>query len=136
VPQILSLYWEMLLRLLVKDRDKRRRIAHIAAGVIILIHAYEKYESDHQSYIFFIIAGLIFLTIALLHPLIEKKAPWIDGIFLVIEGILSIVVAIDYFGMGKKALPIAYLMLAVFQFFMAFRKSKKGIKQHKLSQLK
>jgi hypothetical protein len=126
----------MLLRLLVKDRNKRRRLAHIGAGIVILIHAYEKYESNHQSYISFTIAGLIFLTIALLHPLIEKKAPWIDGIFLVIEGILSIVVAIDYFGMGKKALPATYLALAVFQFFMAFRKSKKGIKHHKLGQLK
>jgi hypothetical protein len=66
----------MLLKLLFKNRDKRKRFAHIGAGIVILIHAYEKYESAHGSYLFFAIAGLIFLTVAILHPSIEKKAPW------------------------------------------------------------
>lgn len=34
----------MLLRMLFKNRDKRKRYAHIGAGVVILIHAYEKIE--------------------------------------------------------------------------------------------
>lgn len=121
----------MLLRLLVKNRDKRKQFAHIGAGLVILIHAYEKYESGHDSYKLFALAGIIFLAVAFLHPVLEKKAPWLDGVFFVIEGILSIVVAIDFFHMGKKALPITYLLLALFQFFMAFRKSKKGIEHHK-----
>ncbi|MEO7445052.1 MAG: hypothetical protein ABIU55_06090, partial [Ferruginibacter sp.] len=87
--------------MLVKDREKRKRFAHIGAGVIILIHAYEKYEAGHESYLFFGIAGLIFLAIAFLHPVIEKKAPWVDGVFLIIEGILSIIIAIDFFHLGK-----------------------------------
>lgn len=105
-------------------------MAHIGAGVVILIHAYEKYESGH-GYLLFSIAGLVFLTIALLHPVIEKKMPWVDGVFFIIEGILSLVVAYDFFHLGKKALPITYCLLAVFQFFMAFRKSKKGMEAHK-----
>jgi DNA integrity scanning protein DisA with diadenylate cyclase activity len=121
----------MLLRLLTKNRDKRKRVAHIGAGVVILIHAYEKYDSGHNSYILFGIAALIFLTVAILHPTIEKKAPWIDGVFFIIEGILSLVVAYEFFHVGKKALPITYLFLACFQFFMAFKKSKKGIEHHK-----
>lgn len=121
----------MLLRLLVKNRDKRKQFAHIGAGLVILIHAYEKYESGHDSYKLFALAGIIFLAVAFLHPVLEKKAPWLDGVFFVIEGILSIIVAIDFFHMGKKALPITYLLLALFQFFMAFRKSKKGIEHHK-----
>lgn len=121
----------MLLKLLFKNRDKRKRFAHIGAGIVILIHAYEKYESAHGSYLFFAIAGLIFLTVAILHPTIEKKAPWIDGVFFIIEGILSLIVAYEFFHVGKKALPITYLFLACFQFFMAFKKSKKGIEHHK-----
>ena len=121
----------MILRLLVKNKDKRKKIAHICAGIIILIHSYEKYESGHNSYILFGIAGILFLTIAILHPIIEKKAPWIDGFFFIIEAILSIIVAIDFFSMGKKALPVTYLLLAVFQIYMAFKKSKKGIELHK-----
>jgi hypothetical protein len=121
----------MLLRLLLKDREQRKRVAHIAAGILIFIHAYEKYESGHQSYIFFGIAGIIFSIIALLHPVIERKAPWVDAVFLVIEGILSIIIAIDFFHMGKMRLPIAYLFVAAFQFFMAFKRGKKGIAKHK-----
>ncbi|MEO7445158.1 MAG: hypothetical protein ABIT96_00855, partial [Ferruginibacter sp.] len=71
------------------------------------------------------------LAIAFLHPVIEKKAPWVDGVFLIIEGILSIIIAIDFFHLGKKALPITYLLLACFQFFMAFRRGRKGIEHHK-----
>ena len=124
----------MILDRLIKDTDKRKRFAHIGAGIVILIHCYEKYESGHGSYILFGIAGLIFLTIALLHPIIEKKAPWVDGVFFVIEAILSIIVALDYFHLGKKALPLTYLFLAIFQFYIAFKKSKKGIEHHKSSQ--
>ena len=117
----------MLLRLLIKNRDKRKQVAHIVAGAVILIHAYEKYEHGHNSYLPFTIAGLIFLAIAFLHPIIEKKAPWIDAVFFIIEGILSLIVAFDYFHAGKKALPVVYTLLSLLQFYMAIKKSKKGI---------
>jgi chromate transport protein ChrA len=119
----------MILDRIIKNREKRKKVAHIGAGIVIFIHAYEKYESAHNSYILFAIAGFVFLTIAFFHSVIAKKAPWVDGVFFIIEGILSVVVAFDYFHMGKKALPITYLLLAVFQFFMAFKKSKKGLSQ-------
>jgi intracellular septation protein A len=121
----------MLLRQFFKTREKRKRFAHIGAAVVIFIHAYEKFDHHNPAYIPFTIAGIIFLTVALLHPVIEKKAPWVDGVFFVIEGILSVIVAVDFFNAGKKALPVTYLLLAIFQFFMAFRKSKKGIEAHK-----
>ena len=120
----------MILRHLIKNRDKRKRFAHIGAGVVILIHSYEKFEGGHDSFKLFALAGLLFLSIAFLHPVIEKKAPWVDGVFLLIEGVLSIIVAIDFFHLGKKALPIVYVFLGLLQFFMAFRKSKKGIENH------
>lgn len=122
----------MLLRHLFKNREKRRRFAHIGAGIVILIHSYEKYEGGHDTYKLFLFAGLIFLSIAIFHPVIEKKIPWVNGLFFFIEGILSIVVALDYFHLGKKALPTTYIILGLFQFFMAFRKSKKGIEHHKI----
>ena len=121
----------MLLRRIFKDKHKRQRFAHIGAGFVILIHSYEKYESGHGSYQFFLIAGLIFVAVAFFHPVIEKKAPWIDGLFFFIEGVLSVIVAIDFFHMGKKALPYTYIFLALFQFFMAYKRALKGMQQHK-----
>ncbi|TAH05617.1 MAG: hypothetical protein EAZ17_00640 [Sphingobacteriales bacterium] len=121
----------MLLRHLFKNREKRKRVAHIGAAVVIFIHAYEKFDHHNPAYIPFTIAGIVFLLVALLHPVIEKKAPWVDGVFFVIEGILSIILAVEFFNAGKKALPVTYLLLAIFQLFMAFKKSKKGIEAHK-----
>ena len=120
----------MILRYFFKNRNKRKRFAHIGAGVVILIHSYEKFESGHDSYKLFALAGLVFLSIAFFHPVIEKKAPWVDGVFFLIEAVLSIIIAIDFFHLGKRALPIAYIFLGLFQFFMAFRKGKKGIEHH------
>ena len=117
-------------RRLIKNKDKRKRVVHIVSGAIILIHAYEKWDSGHHSYVYFTIAGLVFLTVALLHPVIERRVPWVDGVFFIIEAILSLIVAADYFHLGKKALPFCYLLVAVFQFVVAFLKSKKGIKHH------
>jgi hypothetical protein len=121
----------MFSKIFSRDKERRRRFAHIAAGLVILVHSYEKYDSGHDSYKMFAVAGIIFLIIALLHPVIEKKAPWIDGVFFVIESVLSAIVAIDYFHMGKKALPVAYVCLSIFQLFIAFKKSKKGMQLHK-----
>jgi len=121
----------MILNRFVKNPEKRNRIVHIIFGFIILIHALEKYETGHGSFLFFLIAGLVFIALAIFHPLLEKKYPWIDGVFFVIEGTLSLTVSYDYYHMGKKALPFVYIGVAMLQYFVAFRKSKKGLADHK-----
>lgn len=121
----------MLSKRLYRNRNKVKTFIHIIPGLLILAHSYEQYDSGHQSFIFFAIAGLLFLTIAIFHPIIEKKIPWVDGVFFIIEGILPIIIAVDYFSQGKKALPLAYLFVAVIQLFIAYIISKKSIVHHK-----
>jgi hypothetical protein len=114
-----------------QNKERKKKIAHIIAGIVILLHSYEKYNSGHDSWAFFAIAGLVFITIAVLHHTIAQKAPWIDGVFFAIEGILSLVIAYDYYHMGKKGLPISYLIAGIIQLAVAFRSSRIGIKKHK-----
>lgn len=121
----------MFVKRLAKNREKTKRIVHIIAGLTILIHAYEYYDNANQTYKLFLFAGLLFLTIAVLHPLIEKKAPWIDGVFFAIEGVLYLVIAFEFFHEGKKAIPAIYLIVGIFYFYIAYRFSNKGIKNHK-----
>jgi hypothetical protein len=116
-----------------KNKEKIKRVAHISAGLVILIHAYEKYESGHGSYWFFTIFGILFLSVAFFHHLLAQKYPWVDAVFLIIEAILSLIVAYEFFHVGKKALPFVFLFLAFFQFFMAYKLGKKGIKDHNLN---
>lgn len=120
----------MILDRFIKDPNKRHRIQHFVFGFIILIHAFEKYETGHGPYELFVFAGLIFLTLAAFYPFLEKKYPWIDGTFLLIEGTLSLAVAYDYFHMGKKGVPSLYVLAAIIQYFMAWKKSRRGIARH------
>ena len=122
----------MVFKKIIKNREKAKRFAHIIAGLTILIHSYSHYEIGHKTYLIFLIAAIIFLTVAILHPIIEKKAPWIDGVFFIIEGILSFIVAFEFFHEGKKSIPFIYLAVGCLQFFLAVRFSRKGINQHKL----
>jgi len=115
--------------MVVKNKEKKKRIAHILAGMVILIHAYEKHESGHGPYLFFAIAGIVFLSVALFHHKLEKKFPWIDGVFFIIEGILSLIVAYNYVHMGKKLLPFTYALAGSFQIVVAFIKARQGVKK-------
>jgi len=39
----------MILKRIFKNKDKRKRSAPIGAGILIIIHPYEKYESERSS---------------------------------------------------------------------------------------
>ena len=105
----------------INNPSKAKRIAHIIAASVILLNAFEKFLSGNSSYIVFVIAGLVFLSVAIFHSRIAKRFPRIDGFFFGIEALLSIFVAIDFFLLGKKALPFVYLVAALFQVFMVFK---------------
>jgi len=96
-------------------KEKLKKASHILAAVIIFLHAYEKYKHGHPSYIYFAVSGVIFLSIAVFHHPLKSKFPWIDNCFFIIEGVLSLVIAYDYYHMGKKGLPLVYLFAAILQ---------------------
>lgn len=110
---------------LMEKKEKIKKAAHILAGGLILLHSYEKYETGHKSYIYFLIAGLIFLSVALFHHTLKSKYPWIDNCFYFIEATLSLIIAFDYFHLGKKALPFAYVFAALLQFSAIYFLSRK-----------
>lgn len=93
-------------------REKRRRIGHIIAGFALLIHAYDHYEKGEGPWVY-LIAGIVFLSIALFHHTLSKKFKWIDGVFYLIEAIALFYTAYGYFHHGKKALPFAYLAAGI-----------------------
>ena len=106
-------------------------LIHLLAGVIILVHAYEKYEMHEHSYVFFLVAGLVFLTIALVHHRLVKYFPYVDGVFFVREAIGYAVIAADYFHLGKKGLPWAYIFASFAYLVAAYIKGKKGKATHR-----
>ena len=113
------------------NKEKKEKFAHILAGIVILVHAYEKYDKHEGSYTAFIIAGVIFLGVALLHHRLVKSFPYIDGGFFVIESILYAIIAADYFSVGKKGLPWCYVIVTIIYLFIAFKKGKQGAAKYK-----
>jgi hypothetical protein len=112
------------------NKEKRQKLIHILAGVIILVHSYEKYEMHENSYVFFLVAGLVFLTVALSHHLLAKKFLYVDGVFFVIEAVIYAVIAADYFHLGKKGLPWAYVFITIAYLVAAYIKGKKSEAKH------
>ncbi len=100
---------------MINKKEKIQKAAHLFAGLLILFHSYEKYESGHASYIYFLIAGIVFINLAVFHHILKAKYRWIDSCFYLIEAILSVIIAFEYFHLGKKGLPFAYLLAAIFQ---------------------
>lgn len=109
-----------------RNPEKKEMLAHIIAGVIILVHAYEKFDLQESSYIFFLIAGIIFLCVAVFHHRLAHRFFYIDGIFFLIEASLYAIIAADYFHEGKKALPWCYVLVTIGYCFVAVIKAKKG----------
>ncbi|MBK7104635.1 MAG: hypothetical protein IPH62_05075 [Ignavibacteriae bacterium] len=115
----------MSLHKLKKNKSKIEKFSHIISGIIVLLSAFDKYESQNPNYIFFALAGLIFIQVAIFNDKISKKFPWINNTFIFLEGLVSILIAWDYFKIGKKALPFTYLFAGLIQFIVGYLKMKK-----------
>jgi hypothetical protein len=113
-----------------RKSETKEKIGHIIAGVIILVHAYEKFDLQESSYIFFLIAGVVFLSVAIFHHRLKHRFLYIDGVFFIIEAILYGIVAADYFHEGKKALPWCYVAVTILYCVAAIIRARKGKKKY------
>ena len=117
-----------------EKRNKLKKFAHIFAGLVMLIHSYERYENGYSTYLFFALAGFVFLTVAIFHHQIENKYPKIDSVFFLIEGLLSFIVSYEYFHVGKKIIPFFYIFAGLLQIFSIYLFSKKLTKLNKIKE--
>ncbi len=113
-------------------KKRNERFAHILAGCIILLHGFEKFDSNKSLFVLFAIAGLVFLTVAALHARIAKFFPYVDGVFFVIESVTYFFIAIEYFHLGKKGLPWCYVFASAIYLVVAILKAIKGKKKYRL----
>lgn len=109
-----------------KEKEKFKKLGHIIAAFIIFVHAYEKYDLHEPSWIFFLLAGVLFLSVALLHHRLVHAFPYIDGVFFVIEAVIYAVIAAEYFELAKKLLPWFYVLASAGYLVAAFVKGRKG----------
>ncbi len=100
---------------------KPKKLGHILAGFLILLHGIEKVETDELFPWFYFIMGFIVLTLALFHDKIESISKYTDAIFCFIESIMVFFIAIDMFEANKKFLPWFYVFASLMYFFAGYR---------------
>jgi hypothetical protein len=122
----------MFLSKIKKIKKKAEKLTHFISSLMVLITALDKYESGNSTYIYFAIAGIVFLLVAIYHSKIVNNFTWVDNIFIFLEGSISLLIAFDYFQIGKKALPFAYLFAGIMQFIVGFFKIKKILSSNKI----
>jgi len=108
-------------------KEKLLRVGHIVAGVTLLLHAYEHHEKGDNFWVH-LIAGIVFLSIAVFHHPLSKKIKWIDGAFYIIEAIAIFYTAYEYFHHGKKALAYTYLTSGIIYVIAAVLISRKKMR--------
>jgi hypothetical protein len=91
------------------------RSAHLFSGLLILLHGFERYDGGHALWPVFAVFGIIFILLAVFHGRLAKKWQGIDGVFFLIEAVLSFVIMGEFFHMGKRGLPYMYLFAALAQ---------------------
>ena len=103
------------------NKEKLKKIPHFISGVVILLHSLERFESNHKTYIVFLVAGIIFFSLAIFHKYFIRKFPLIDIIFYGIESLLSFLIAYEYLKADKKGLPIAYCIAGIIQLIAIYK---------------
>lgn len=113
--------------MLSKNKSKLENISHFITGFIALLTAFDNYGLQNPSYIIFAVLGLIVISLTIFKNKLSEKIPWIDSTFIFIDGIISLIIAVDYFLHGKKALPFTILFAGIMQISVGFYKLKKKI---------
>ncbi len=107
-------------------KHRMKRLAHLFSGLLILLHAYERFAHGHSTWWIFVLAGVVFLSVAALHAQLAKRWPHVDMVFFMIEAMLSFVIMGEYFHAGKRGLPFMYLAAGIGQLVAAVKTRRKA----------
>jgi len=100
-------------------KHRLKRIAHLFSGLLILFHAYERFAHGHTTWWVFAVAGVAFLSVAILHDRLARRWKQVDLVFFLIEAMLSFVIMGEYIHAGKRGLPFMYLLAGIAQLVAA-----------------
>ncbi|GAB4032293.1 hypothetical protein [Spirosoma gilvum] len=104
------------------SKETRKQMAHVLAGVVIMIKGVDKIDHHHPATGWtLIVIGLGVFSLTLLHHRLARHIKSFDGLVFFIEAIVLGIVSAMYFQDGKKALPFAYLIASIAYLFAAYR---------------
>jgi hypothetical protein len=94
-----------------QTRERLQKMMHFLAGAIVILHGIEHMDTG-GAILFYLVIGVMMLTLAFFHEGVEKKFPKIAGGLYLLEAMVLLFIAFEYFEENKKILPLVYLIAA------------------------
>lgn len=94
----------------IERKQRLSRFAHLFSGFLILINGLNRSDGGLGMWPAFMVAGSVFILIAVFHAPLSRKWRGIDGVFFLIEAVMSFLIMIEFFNAGKRGLPYMYLI--------------------------
>lgn len=115
-------------------KQRLSRFAHFLSGMLILVHGLDRYDAGRSLWPAFMGAGILIVLLAGFHARLARTWPGIDGVFFLIEALLSLAIMIEFMDAGKRGLPYMYLLAAIAQVCAAWitwrRRSHANVQPH------
>lgn len=108
--------------------ERLQKMMHFLAGVLVILHGLEDFESGYGSTLFYLILGLAMLTMAFFQNGMEKKNPKLSGLIYWMEAIIIFFIAFEKFEEFKKFLPMVYIGIGILYFISGYSMMMKKIK--------
>ncbi len=109
--------------------ERLQKMMHFLAGVLVILHGLEDFESGYGSIFFYLVMGLTMLTLAFFQHGMEKKNPKLSGIIYWVEAIIIFFIAFAKFEEFKKFLPLVYIGIGILYFVSGYSMIIKKIKK-------
>lgn len=82
-----------------------RRLAHILAAVVILLHGVGDLEKGHSIGWLYLLFGTMAMVLGIFHHRLHARFPRVDAAFHLIEAMMALLIGLNYLHEGKVYLP-------------------------------
>ncbi|RRB11572.1 hypothetical protein [Larkinella knui] len=108
--------------------EKGRIIAHVLAGVVIILKGVTKWE-DHHAVLgsFFLLLGLLLVAASVWHHQLSRWIKNFDVLVFAIEALVLGLIAYLYYQEGKQGLPWVYGLTSVGYLILMVIFSRRGV---------
>jgi F0F1-type ATP synthase assembly protein I len=101
-------------------------LVHILTALVIFLHGFDKLDKGESgSWIFFLI-GVLVVLILIFHRRLAQQFRSVDSIFHMLEAIVLLIIAYEYYHHGAWGLQYGYALAAIGHIIGAIVKAKKS----------
>jgi hypothetical protein len=102
------------------------KLVHALTALVIFLHGFDKLDKGEPGYWIFFLLGLLVVGLMIFHHRLAQRFRAVDSIFHIIEAIVLLIIAYEYYHHGAWGLQYGYALAAVGHIIGAILKAKKS----------